>query len=108
MSQAFENTTRSMTAALTTAQSTTPEIAFGHATAGEVRVPAGSSITTLTWWSCDEPGGTYLPCYDSANAAVAQTVAGTRAHSLPSALIGRNYLKAVANAAGSVTIVTKG
>jgi hypothetical protein len=108
MTQAFENTTRSQALSLTNSISTTPEIAFGHATGGEVRIPAGSSITTLTWWSSDEPGGTYLPCYDAANSAVAQTVAHTQANALPAALLGRNYLKAVVNANGAVTIVTKG
>lgn len=82
-------------------------IPFGHASGGEVRIPAGSSITSITWWSCDTDTGTFLACYDSANAAVTQTVAASRAHSLPASLIGRGFLKGVTNADGVADVVTR-
>lgn len=83
-------------------------IQYGHAAGGEVRIPASeASLTTLTWWSCDTANGTYLPCYDSANAAVVSTVAHTQANQMPDALYGRKFLKAVGDVDADIQIVTK-
>lgn len=81
------------------------EIPFGHAKAGEVRVSTG--ITSLTWHSATTFGGTYRPCYDASNSAVTQTVTDGRAHSLPAALFGRAFVKAVANTNGTIEVVTQ-
>lgn len=88
----------------TTVASSDP-IPFGHAKAGEVRVSAG--ITALTWHSATTIEGTYLACKDAANAAVTQTVASTSANSLPAALFGRAFIKAVPNTNGTIEVVTQ-
>jgi hypothetical protein len=80
-------------------------VPFGHAKAGEVRVSTG--ITSLTWHSATTYDGTYRPCYDAANAAVVQTVTDARAHSLPAALFGRLFVKAVPNTNGTIEVVTQ-
>jgi len=105
MSDAFENKARVRTVSLNTAAGTTEEIEIGMAVRGEIHIPTGSSVTSITWWSSTEANGTYITCYDSANAAVTQTVAAARAHSLPAALFGRKFVKGVVNAAEAAAIL---
>ena len=80
-------------------------IAIGHAKAGEVRVSAG--VTSLTWYSAATRDGDYLPCRDSGNTAVSQTVVSTAANSLPAALFGRAFVKALPNANGTIEVLTQ-
>lgn len=87
---------------------TTPEIPFGEFAGGSVHVPDGSGITTLTWHSAPNPGGTYEPAYDSAGDAVAQTVAQNQAHPIPVALYGAGAIKAVGNTSGTIEVSLKG
>lgn len=93
--------------ALNTAIGTTEEIPFSEASGGIVRLPAGSAITTLTWWASEAIGGTFAPAYDEDGVAVVQTVAHTRACAIPSALFGAASIKAVVNAAGTVYVHLK-
>jgi hypothetical protein len=95
-------------ASLNTAVGTTQEIVFGCWIGGQVAVPTGSSITTLTYHATAIQGGTYLPLYDAAGSAVAQTVTAGRVYAMPEAVFGCAFLKIVVNAAGSVEIVLKG
>lgn len=91
-----------------TAVASSEEILFKEFSGGCVYVPAGSSITTLTWYTASESGGTYLPASDEDGVAVTQTVAHTNAYAIPSALFGCACLKIKGNAAGTVDIVLKG
>lgn len=91
--------------AVNTSVASSAAIPLGHATAGEVRVSTG--ITSLTWHSATTIDGTYRPCYDADNAAVTQTVTDARAHSLPAALFGRAFVKAVPNLNGTIEVVTR-
>lgn len=93
---------------LNTAVGTTQEIPYLYYAGGMIFVPTGSSITSLTWHVAPEAGGTYLPAQDSDGAAVTQTVAAAKAYPIPEALFGAPYIKAVVDAAGSVTISFKG
>lgn len=94
----------SATYALTDSAATTAAIEFGDYRAGMVFVPAGSAITSLTFHAAPKGGGTYLPLYTSAGAAVALTVAAGRCYTLPADVAGCKALKMVANAAGSVEV----
>ena len=107
MTLGTERKSRTLSVDMDTVLADAQVIPFGHASGGEVRIPAGSSITSITWYSCDTTEGTFLACYDAANAAVTQTVAASRAHSLPADLVGRSFLKGVTNADGTVDIVTR-
>lgn len=82
-------------------------IAFGDSETGMVYVPAGSSLTTLTWHASTEPNGTYLAAEDAVSAAVTQTVAASQAHPIPAALSGARFLKITGNAAGVVGVTLK-
>jgi hypothetical protein len=95
--------------ALTAAIATTEEIKLGMYSGGFVYLPttAAASVTTLTWWVADKAGGTYQPAYDEDGTTIVQTVAHTRAHAIPSALFGAVAIKAVANAAGTVSLTLK-
>lgn len=92
------------TVAVTAAVGTTGEVEFRDYRAGMVFVPAASSITTLTFHVAPKAGGTYLPLYTAAGAAVALTVAHTRAYALPAELAGCRAFKMVGNAAGNVEV----
>lgn len=94
---------------------TASEVDFREAKCGMIHVPAGSSITTLTFYVSDKIGGTYLPAYTEQNAAVALTVAASRAYPIPlslnqvlSALEGAGAFKMIGNVAGTVNVSLKG
>ena len=95
------------TYALTTSATTTPEILIEGAASGEVFVPTGSPITTLTFHAAMNTGGTYTPMYDASGVAVTQTVAAARAYPLPAIAFGAATIRIVVNAAGSVGICLK-
>lgn len=103
---------------LTTNSATTPTISFQKAVAATIHIPAGSSITTLTWYSgytapatagSAESTTVFVAAYDSAAtpAAVTQTVAADRSYPVPVALAGSKYLRVTGNAAGTVYITWK-
>ncbi len=108
--------------ALTTALATTPEISIEEFVAGNIFIPAASSITTLTFycapWAAssqsisgtvqDTPAAVFQQLYDSANVAITRTVAAGRCYALPAELAGVGAIKIVANAAGAVDISLKG
>lgn len=93
--------------ALTTSAGTTPAISIDGYASGEVYIPTGSSITTLTYHVAPSSAGTFIAAYDATPAAVTQTVAAARAYPIPSALFGAAMMKIVVNAAGTVSITTK-
>lgn len=78
-------------------------IVFKGFTKGVVVVPAGSSITAITYWISSTEDGTYFQLY-SAGSAISTTVAASRSFALASAIEGGAYLKLQANAAGTVDL----
>ena len=100
---------------INTAVSTTDEILFGEFAGGMIHVPSGSSITSLTWWSSPEAGGEFEAALHSEDehvtpityVATVQTVAADGAYPMPAELVGSASLKAVGDAAGTVTISFK-
>ena len=89
------------------ADDTTPEIALEHFVSGEIILPTGSTITTLTYYVAEKMGGTYWPAYDASGSAVTQTVAAERAYPLPTAIFGAAAVQIQGNAAGAVFITLK-
>lgn len=87
-------------------------IPFGDRSGGMFFVPAGSSITQVTWYAAFEEGGVFLPAsgYENTLVAVAavQTVAHTNAYQIPPCLAGARLLKAVADHAGVIDLCLKG
>jgi hypothetical protein len=81
-------------------------ISYGDFEKGMVHVPAGSSLTTLTWHVSSSEGGTYLPA-NNASGAITQTVTGGNAYPIPSDLVGARFLKITGNAAGVVGVTLK-
>jgi hypothetical protein len=66
-------------------------------------IPAGSSITSLTYYVSPTSDGTFLQLYNSSG-AVSTTVAAERAYQLTSELEGISYLKIVPNNDGNVSL----
>jgi hypothetical protein len=91
-----------------TAVANSGEILCSEFALGMVYVPAGSSLTTLTWYAAEKAGGTYTAAYDELGNAVVQTVAAAKCYQVPVALAGAAALKIVGNAAGTVDVVLKG
>ena len=89
-------------ASCNTAQDTTAEIDKQGFAFGSVSVPNNSSITTITYYSALNVGGTAFPLYDQDGVAVAQTVAEDRVYELPGAIAGTKLLVPVVNAAGTL------
>jgi hypothetical protein len=102
----FNNTISGVTIAAAVANST--EILFGPYAGATFFVPAGSALSSITWYSSDVPGGTYLPMYDENNVICTQTVSAGRAYQLPTALFGCRVIKGVDAGAGTISITPKG
>lgn len=92
-----------------TAVGSSSAISYGDFEKGMVYVPAGSTLTTLTWHTSISEDGTYMPAYSSAAvpAAVTQTVSAGQAYPIPSDLNGARFLKITGNAAGVVGVALK-
>lgn len=102
-----ERQTSQATVALTTSAATSPEIDLSHHASGEVFIPTGSPITSLTYHVSQTMGGTYIAAYDATPAAIVQTVAAARAYPIPTQLFGAGAMRIVVNSAGSVGINLK-
>lgn len=110
----IRDTGNAKTVSLTTAIGTTEEIPKSGMAWGDVYIPTGSSITTLTWWKAPAlvagqsyEAGTYVPAYDDDLAtptAIVQTVVAPGSFPIPAALASAPFLKAVANAAGDIIV----
>ncbi len=83
------------------------EIPYGNFAGGRFHVPAGSSITTITWYDAPVLGGTYLSSYTEAGVAITQTVAAGKSYEIPLSLASARALKAVGNAAGTIDVCLK-
>lgn len=92
---------------LTTSLATTGVIPVGGLNLARVIVPTGSSVTSLTFYSAATEDGAYQPCNTTAGAAITQTVAAAGDYELPAGLYGVRWVKAVANAAGTVHFLLK-
>jgi hypothetical protein len=97
--------------AVGTAVGDSGEIGYGDFEKGMVSVPAGSSLTLLTWHSSvtGDPNGTYLPAFSSAAvpAAITQTVSAGKSYPIPVDLFGARFLKITGNATGVVGVTLK-
>lgn len=98
---------RAATVSLNTAESTTPSIPIEQYASGEIFIPTGSSITTLTWWAAPTSSGTFIAAQDASGSAVTQTVSGGKAYPMPAVLFGAGAVKAVTNAAGDAIVNLK-
>lgn len=79
------------------------EVDMAGVTGGFIYVPAGSSITTLTFYAAKELGGTYLAAYNTTG-AVTLTVAASRSIAIPSDMLGCAAMKMTGNADGTVDV----
>lgn len=96
------------TVTVATAVASSEEIKYGGFAFGEIYIPTGSSITSLTWYTASENGGTYMAAYDEDGVAVTQTVSAAKAYPIPTALAGCKAIKAEGDAAGVMDVVMKG
>ncbi len=85
----------------------TPEINIEHYGSGQIAIPTGSTITTLTYHIAPAVGGTYLPAQDTSGAAVTQTVGAAKSYPIPAVLFGAAAIKIVTNADGAVIVTLK-
>lgn len=99
---------QTMALSLTSVLATTPGIPVADFASGEIFVPTGSTITTLTYHVAPAAGGTYIPAQDAAGAAVTQTVAAAKAYPIPAVIFGARSAKIVTNASGTVDVNLKG
>jgi hypothetical protein len=92
------------TVAITNDIATTGGIDIGKFASGEVVIPTGSGLTSLTYYIAYQTGGTYTPAYDAAapGVAIAQTVAQTRAYPIPASVFGAALIKMVGNTSGTI------
>lgn len=91
---------------ITASATTSPTIKVGDIAGGIVHVLSGS-VTSLQFWVCDTENGTYIRLYDSSNAAIARTVATSRAYALPDELFGAEFLRIVGDATGVIRLSLK-
>lgn len=89
-------------------QAATPVIDYSAAGGGQIHIPTGSTITTLTYFAGYDETVTFLPLRTSAAVAVTQIVSGGNVYDLPAACFGSRLLQIVTDADGAVVIVLKG
>lgn len=94
------------TLAIGTTAAASTAIDWSDSAGGTMEIPANETYVTLTFYSSYD-GVTYLPVYDSANAALTRTVAHTRAYAIPDELFGSKWIKIVGNAAGAMKLTVK-
>jgi hypothetical protein len=82
------------------------KVDFRNFSGGQVYVPAGSSITSLTWYGSHD-GVTFLPVQDGAGNAVVSTVAAGYSCLIPASCFACAFLLAVGNAAGTINLSIK-
>ena len=80
---------------------------FGSSSAGQVRVPSGSSITSLTWYCGDTVGGPWYAVQDGSGNAVTSTIAAGNSCLIPAACFACHWLLPVGNAAGTINLDLK-
>lgn len=75
---------------------------MGSFCGGIIEVPTGSSVTSLTFYHGMTEGGDFWPLYDEDGVSVSITVAAESAYTQPDALNECVFVKAIANATGSI------
>lgn len=88
----------------TTSAATTPRIEKRSLAGGSFRIPAGSSITTVTFYGAQNTSDDLLPMYDKSRAAIEITVGAGQIHPLPDEIYNTPYYGMVTNAAGTITV----
>lgn len=91
-------------AVCTTDETTTAAILKAGYSHGTVRVPNGSSITSITWYAKRSSSDTAVALYDQDGVAVSQTVAADRVVELNTALAGCKYAVPKTDAAGTLYV----
>lgn len=82
---------------------TTDEVLLDGAEQGTLYVPAGSTITSVSFYVAPAPGGTFVALY-SATTAVELTTTVSRAYAIPAAVFGARAMKMVCNTSGTLPV----
>lgn len=85
---------------------TSPEIDISKFASGEVVIPTGKTVVTLTYYIV-QPTGVYYAAQDATPAAITQTVAADKAYPLPAALFGAARIQIRGNVADLIGITLK-
>jgi hypothetical protein len=86
---------------------TSDEIPFAFAQ-GKYFIPAGSSITLVTFYAAPIEGGTYTIMRDILNANITQVVSAGFNYEFPDEAFGAPWVKMIGDAADSVLVSFKG
>lgn len=92
---------------LTTDPLTTPTIEIGMFASGQIHIPTGATMVTLTYYSAPQTGDPFLPMQDAAGAAVTQTVAAAKSYPIPAIVFGAANIRITGNVAGAVSVSLK-
>lgn len=90
--------------ACTTSEVTTPVIEKRSFGSGSIRIPAGSPITSITFYGDHVSSGVFGAAKNEEQTALVIAVAAGEIHPLPLTLLGVPFYKMVTNAAGNVTV----
>jgi hypothetical protein len=82
------------------------KIPFGNHSGGQVYVPSGSTITTITWYGSHD-GVTFTEIQDGSNNAIVSLISASLNCAIPAACFACAFLKAVGDAAGTIDISLK-
>lgn len=91
-----------------TTAAATEYVIYTDRVGGRFYVPAGSSITAITWYDAPKYDDTFLASCDQFGDAITQTVAAGYSYEVPTALAGAGAIKAVVDAAGTLDFALKG
>jgi hypothetical protein len=87
---------------------TSPLLDFSGAAGGNIFIPAGSPIITLTFFCSHASDQALVQAFDATGAAIVLTVAAGRSYPFPVDCYGLPVIQLRANSAGHVDITLKG
>ena len=85
-------------------------IPFAGYAGGRIYVPAGSSLTSLTFYDAPSTDGDFIASYDDAGtpAALTLTVSAGKSYPIPAKLFGAGAIKILGDSDGIVHVCLKG
>lgn len=105
-------TSKAMSLHVNTALADTTALSMAGYAGGRVYIPAGSSVTSLTFYDAPYAEGTFVASYDDTTTtpvAIALTgLSAEKSYPIPAKMFGAGAIKMVSNADGVVDVCLKG
>lgn len=108
MGDTYRTVKRDLSVAVGTSESASEAINLRESVLVSISVPSGSSITSLTWYAAHSYDDTYVAVeYPPGTAVDSSSISAPVIFQAPDGLAAHPYVKAVGNAAGTISVALK-